>query len=234
MWYWNKTNFKGLEAIAKLMAQEPELDLYSKYCEWRVKGVRKKAMQAISEFASIASGWDFEKRKGFTNWLLTVRVTNGDGHKLIPFQVSSQVIEPTLREWVQLAPDDAKAQRWFGMIFRNYEALEKAANLDSNEVLARRMLISWLSYELWWATHHLPDYFIGVPEELYPTIVRVDELLKELPQSEYHTKLSKEHKQQVQLIDDWISFTAEGHNDFKLWCAEYGRSYFGVATYDYP
>lgn len=230
MWYWNKTNFEGLEVIAELMAQEPELHLYSKYCEWRTKGVRKKALHAISEFANEAALWDFEKRKGFTDWLLTLQINNSGIHQLIPFQVSKQIIEPTLKEWIQIIPEDVKAQRWFGIVFKNREALKKATNIAPDELLARQTLIDWLSYDLWFATHHLPNYFIGDPQELDTAIAQVDKLLKELPQSEYQAELFKEHKQQVQLISDWKSFKAEGHNDFEQWCAQQGKSYAWMET----
>ena len=230
MWYWNKTNFEGLEAIGQLMMQEPDLQLYAEYCEWRVKGVRKKALQAITKFANYAAKWDFEKRKGFTDWLLTLQKVNRGVHQLIPFQVSSQIIEPTLEEWIQVADEDVKAQRWFGIVFRSYEALEKATNLDADEILARRTLIDWLSHELWFATHHLPDYFIGEPEELNSVISQVDKLLAELPESEHHTRLAEKHKQQVQLVNDWKTFKAQGLTDFKLWCAQQGRVYAWVAA----
>jgi len=233
MWYWNQTNFEGLEAIATIMFQEPDLHLYAQYCEWRAKGLRKNALKAISEFTNNAVLWDFEKRKGFTDSLLTLQRSNTGIHQLIPFPVSNKIFEPTLKEWVQLYPNDVKANRWFGITFQNIEALEKAANTDPKEIIARYTIIDWLGNQLQFATHHLPEHFIGTPTELDRIIKKVDELLKQLPESDNQKQLVAEHSQQVQLINDWKTFLVEGHSNFKLWCIENEKSYSWTKAYYY-
>ena len=54
MWYWNKANFEGLEAIAAEAAGLPDMADFGRYCVLRSSGLRKQALAALQAFVAHA------------------------------------------------------------------------------------------------------------------------------------------------------------------------------------
>ena len=105
MYYWNKDNFEGLEAIARSLQESTDVKDFSDYCRFRAEGLRKQAFEALSRFLFQALNWEFEKRRDFVDWLLTAQYNNPKIHQLIPHPLMEKLVEPTLNEWIQCQPE---------------------------------------------------------------------------------------------------------------------------------
>ena len=77
MYYWNKDNFEGLEAIARSLQESTDVKDFSDYCRLRAEGLRKQAFEALSRFLLQALNWEFEKRRDFVDWLLAAQYISG-------------------------------------------------------------------------------------------------------------------------------------------------------------
>lgn len=224
MSYWNQTSFQGLAAIASYLASQPALHEFAQYCLYREKGLRKQALMALDRFIMEVTAWSFDERRELVDWLLRTEYENPSIHQLIAHPLREQVILPTLEEWIQRYPHDPVPLRWRGMIVHDQASLEKAVALDPHEVLARVVLFGWLVWNIEYATHHLPDTFLGDPADCIRWAEQARAYLTELP-TEEKQRLEEELQEAMAPVHDWLAFLEEGGTDFAAWCKQRGRNY---------
>ena len=99
MWYWNQQNFKGLIGVADSIADQPQCNLFARYCRLRECGLRPQSLQAITELIAEAAGWGDIARREFANWIYYTSLRNPEVHQLIPTPLNQQLLVPTLQQW---------------------------------------------------------------------------------------------------------------------------------------
>jgi hypothetical protein len=231
MWYEDKANFEGLRAIAASIADQPDMQLFAQYCQYREQGLRKHALHVLPQFIEQVGRWPFAHRQRFVDWLLTIHGQHPDIHQLLPHPLMAQVVHPTLVEWTQRDPQDSVPLRWRGIFFDEPPLLEQAIILNPHDVLARIALIEWLIGKIDHATHHLPDYFIGEPPACLQWATLARRLLEPVQQHPEHDRLHHELDEVEALVTDWMTFLTTGADDFAGWCQHHGRTYAWTTTY---
>ncbi|HLL81549.1 MAG TPA: hypothetical protein VK420_02815 [Longimicrobium sp.] len=223
----------------------PAWEGYARYCRLRDQGLRREAFRSLDDFLHAAERWAFEERREFAAWLSELLAPRESRHDdLTPHPLIARLLRPTLLEWVEREPGAVLPHRWLGIFFSGYphaqdglssqEHLRRAIELDPGEQPARiRLIHDQLAY-LEYAMHHLPDYFIGDPEEDQAFTGEVARLIERVADPRTRSELQAELASARQLVEDWIAFRDEGGADFDEWCRVRGRTYEWQRHYFYP
>jgi hypothetical protein len=219
MYYWNKDNFEGLEAIASSLQESTDVKDFSDYCRLRAEGLRKQAFEALTRFLFQALNWEFEKRRDFIDWLLTAQYNNPKIHQLIPHPLMEKLVEPTLNRWMQCQPESPIPHRWRGVYFREFKELERALALDATDLVARSVAASRLLKDVEYDTHHLYDgLFLGSEEEAESLLEEAFAHIQRLPESENRSSLEASYERLRHLLDDWLEYKEAPEGTFPEWC----------------
>jgi hypothetical protein len=226
MYYWNKDNFEGLEDIARSLRDSTDVKDFSDYCRLRAEGLRKQAFGALTRFLFQALNWEFEERRNFVDWLLTVQYNNPRVHQLIPQPLKEKLVEPTLIEWTQYQPESPIPHRWRGVYFGEFEELERALALDATDLVARSVAASRLLSDVEYATHHLCEgFFIGSEQEAESLLEQAFAHIQRLPESGNRSSLETGYEQLRHLLHDWLEYKEAPQGTFPEWCESRGRQH---------
>lgn len=140
---------------------------FSRYCEYRGRGVRPLAMRALNTFLDVAVVWPFDERLSFARWALLESRRFLDENALLPQPLRTRLIEPVVREWRMASPDDAEPHMWLGLLRCDNPSLhlDRAIELDPGCELARQTLIQWILNDIEYHQHELPTYYLHDPRE---------------------------------------------------------------------
>ena len=175
MHYWRKEYFCDLKA-ASLDAEVHGWASYSQYCAFQESGLRARAFAVLAEFIQSLQSSSSAERRAFISWLLSFGEDRKGRHLLIPYPLQTQVVEPTLVEWVASEPENPEPHRWLG----GQEHLERALDLNPKDQVARKRLIVFYLSGIDYATHELPSAYLGSIAEGLRTLEKIDELLPAL------------------------------------------------------
>ncbi len=222
MWYWRKGNYEGLLNFAEKIQDDPDLDLYAKYCSLREKGLRKQAFQNLNNFISSALNWSLEKRFHFVDSLLNVLNENEDIYDLIPQPLDSRIVQPTLLGWVKVNPDDPSGYRWLG----EEDNWRKALLLDNTEQISRIRLIKRLIYCSYFSTHHLPEGYIGNTSEDLMGLNEAQGLLTGLLDQTLQSEFCNEINHYRDLVQSYYDYERSKESvRFETWAKANDRMY---------
>lgn len=68
---------------------------FQRYLDFRAKGLRRVAMEALHSFVLDVERWDFEKRKSFVSWVSNRATDFADQGLLISNELLTRVVGPT-------------------------------------------------------------------------------------------------------------------------------------------
>lgn len=227
---------KSLIILANSASINPVWIDYVNYCFNREKGLRKEAFNSLNIFLKSTESWTFEQKKDFINFLFPIFETVKDAdYGGFPQPLSEKLIKPTLLEWCKVEQEDNNPFRWYGKYFRSEEHLFKAIELDSTDDLARTTLISWWSYNLYYSVHHLPDYYIGDPEQDILLSEDIKRQIAQLTSPETRNNWTRELEEDLILIENYITWKKSNHPNFDEWGKENNKStgYGLIRTYYY-
>jgi hypothetical protein len=230
----------------------PEWSDFTAYCRNRERGLRKNAFAELNRFIIVAKQWPLESRKSFVDWLCSCLAAfrESDGYGLAPQPLVTQIIEPTLKEWMTREILDSTPCRWAGMFFSGVaygalraglanstnaaeEHLREALRRNSADSLARVRLIELLLGDVEFNCHHLPEYYIGEPNDDMVRLNEARDLLASVMPHVEQGRLRGEIEHVTLLVHDWISWRSENDKPFDEWCAAHGRKYKWCRTYYY-
>ena len=231
---------------AMIIAEENGWDNYLEYLKLSEIGLRKKAIQASKDFAKEAKNWSFEKRKKF---LLLLH----DNSMSLNYILDVYLCIPTLIEWIQNEPENYLACRYMGIysqgpdltdclnknnLFQDVGHLAeffftKALELNSQDNISRNKLIDIYFDFLYYATHHLPDGYIGTVNEEISFLPNLNKLINELPESDQKNDLLRDYNYYKSLLDDYSEYLKSKESDFAKWCTDRNRNYQWVKSYYY-
>lgn len=230
----------------------PPLSDFGAYCRDRERGLRKSAFDHLDRFIKEAKQWPFGTRKGFVDWLCSclAAFSDSDGYGLAPKPLVTEIIEPTLGEWMTREVHDSTPCRWAGMFFSGVaygalraglvnstnaakEHLHEAIRRNSGDRVARVRLIELIIGDIEFNCHHLPEYYLGDPNDDLLQLNEGRELLASVTPQAEHERLRGEIEHVAMLVSDWIRCKSENETDFEQWCAAHGRKYKWCRTYYY-
>ncbi|MEN6449954.1 MAG: hypothetical protein ABFC96_05650 [Thermoguttaceae bacterium] len=220
-------------AVASEAERVSQWQEFAIYCRLREQGLRKEAFVHLQAFLSEATRWEFSKQREFIFWLCAKIEKTCDTGVLYPNPLKTTLFAPFFDEWQRQEPssDEANALRAQYLVEPNgyYRAIE----INPHNQRARIALAENCLYDLWYATHHLPEFFIGSETEATKTAEEAKSHIGEIEDSDRRESLEMELRQHQQLLHDWIAFKEEGSDDFNAWCLRKGHRYPWVAAYYY-
>jgi hypothetical protein len=226
MYYWNKSNFEGLQSLAAELAKKDGLTKLADYCRLRDTGLRREAFIALDEFLTTANTWDSDREQDAVEVILSLFVNTSNCHQFLTHPLMARFIDPVLHRWSQQAPESIAPIRWLGILRRDPEHLTRVLANEENDLLIRRMLIEHHLSSVDYATHHLGEsLFLGQLEEVLESIEHAASLIEEAPVREPFFDLDRETRQYGQMLFDWQAYKARPIGTFPEWCAARGREY---------
>ena len=234
LWFWNQQNFEGLTSVAESIANVPQWQLFADYCQFRERGLRKLALEATAKLVSVADEWPTNDRRRFSNWIYETHLRLPEVHQLIVAPLLKGLLIPTLEEWAVAETDNAVPRRWLGFATRNHEHFSAALSLDAGDDVSRDRLVCRDLADVEYQCHHLPEHFIGEPQDAIAILSRVEQMAKGFKDSRIAPELLEDFGELASKVNDWISFLAEAEDvSFADWCAEKGRKYHWIQHFYY-
>lgn len=227
--------FNRLASEAQL---QEDWELFVLFLQTLLKGLRKQALNYLNEFIEKTSDWSFDKKLNFVIWLCSNSEDYKYSSQLLAYPLLVNLVEPVLNEWASSNPQDSRPYRWRGYFlnkpdFNPRAEFRKAIEVDADDEKAKVYLANSLLYSLWYSTHHLPYYYIGVPEEDLAEIENIRILIEQIADKIVRDKLKQDCELYWEWISDWNSFKQEDGTDFVAWCEQRGREYGWVNAYYY-
>ena len=213
---------------------EPAWADYGAYCRFREQGLRRQAFEHLNKFTAQASSWEFEAQKRFVLWLCGKMDSVKDAdYGPYPNPLREKLFRPFFEKWLAQEPDNDEAHSLKGRYLGDHQSFADAIAINPSNQRARCALACDCLYDLWYATHHLPDYFIGDEQLVKQIAATAREHIADVDNAKRQALLAKELADEEQLLDDWIVFKQEGVEDFDAWCVQRGRKYAWVKAYHY-
>ena len=164
--------------LAAEARKEEEWHDFSRFCEFRGRGLRTAAMEHLNKFLQVAGGWSLEKRLAFSKWVLGRSRRFQRDRAVLPHPIRERLIVPTLRSWSEASPSEAEAHLWLGLLRCDNPSrhLDQALKLDPSCELARRTLMEWIISDVEYNQHELPSFYINDPAKDLKELDRASEL----------------------------------------------------------
>lgn len=227
---------QALLTVGNAAARHPAWADYAAYCVTREQGLRKDAFRHLTTFLARAESWTLDQKIEFASFLFPFFETvEAADYGPFPQPLSEGLIKPTLLAWCAQEPDDARPFRWYGRYYRDRTFLLRALELDTIDDVARETLLGWWLYSLYYAVHHLPDGYIGNPDDDIALGDLVREHICQLTSAEKRAYWTDELESDLELVRNYAAWRASGHPNLVQWGEEQGKhvSYRGGATYYY-
>lgn len=230
------TQNHALLTVGHAAALHPAWADYAAYCVAREQGLRKEAFAHLAAFLTQTKHWSLDERIAFVSFLFPYLETVEDAdYGPFPQPLSAQLAKPTLQQWCDLEPADARPFRWFGRYYRDQDALLHALAVDPHDDTARQVLLGWWRDALYFSVHHLPDGYIGEPEDDLALGERARAHIDLLTSPERRAYWTQEVEEDLELVRNYVEWKDSGHPDLARWGKEQHKrvSYNGGATYYY-
>lgn len=212
---------QALKVLIDVFDKEEE---YKNYLINREKGLRKEAFQHLELFIK-----DFETRSEaeqlqFIRTLFELENTSFIMDEGIPYPLR-KVLNGKLQKCCERGNADEKIFYWTGKYLYRMDYIRKSLEINPNYDDARIFIIKEKLDRLWFATHHLPDYYCKDGEEYE------DLKLCEATQNEIEKILSEEKKEYLfkdlyfykELIENYIEWKKSSSLTFEKWGKENNR-----------
>ncbi|MDR1701369.1 MAG: hypothetical protein LBR56_01180 [Sporomusaceae bacterium] len=217
----SKSQNDALLIVGNAANEHKEWVKYAEYCVLRERGLRKEAFKILDEFLIDAGKWEETDRIKFIEFLMPYSETVEDAdYGPLPSPIREKLIKPTLEKWCDKETENSNPFRWYGELFCHFEYLEKALIINPKDDLARKVLLNWGTAGLDYATHHMPDYYIGDYNEDLKSISLLKEHVNKLSDSRSREIWSMELDDCAKLVINYAEWKASGHPDLIKWGKE--------------
>ncbi|MEM9007689.1 MAG: hypothetical protein AAGE59_29710 [Cyanobacteria bacterium P01_F01_bin.86] len=122
-----------LQQSAKALRHDRRLHLLAEYCDRRIEGVRKEALQLISDFVSNMQDEPIPAKRGIATQLLEIWFAHSRLETLMPYPLVQGFLLPTLHDWIAAEPNNAVPRRWLGLVTQDPSVLEEALQVARND-----------------------------------------------------------------------------------------------------
>ena len=200
MWHWRKENFEGLQQISEYLAGKEPLSKFKEYCEYREKGLRKEAFAKLNEFIDGALDWKFNDKKEFSDWVLWVNNGSPEIIDLIPQPLKARFIEPVLKEWKEIEPNNSAPFRWSGGL----EDLRKAIQLNQDDQIARIKLAEIILTATNYSIHELPNGYLGDANDDLDLVLEALKVIENIKNNDKNISIWAELSENYKIITEFI------------------------------
>lgn len=215
---------KALLIVAEKAKLVEKWNKYYHYCILREKGLRKASFAVLSEFLNEVKQWNYEEKKAFVIFLMALcDVVPDADYGPMPMFLRQSLIKPTLLTWCEQERLDSAPFRWLGHYFSEIQYLYKAVEIDVSDDKARSYIVSFLVGHIDYATHHLPDYYIGEPKEAVKLAEEIQMHTKQFTKEEQREYWTRELAEAMLLVNSYIEWKSSGHPNLALWGKENNR-----------
>ncbi|MHC5021555.1 MAG: hypothetical protein ACYTGX_15905 [Planctomycetota bacterium] len=217
---------RALLLVGEEALRREEWKEYGQYCVDRERGLRDAAFAKLESFLATASSWEFEQRREFVAWLCSkMDAIDRADYGPFPTPLVERLFKPTLELWIAQEPKNGDLLCLAARYTQDNDRYLEAIKVDPWNQRARLQLAEWAIFDVEDATHHLPGYFIGDPEEVLRREADAREHLAYIKDDDRRATLEAELEPAVQAAQDWIEFASEGGDDFLEWCRARGRAF---------
>ena len=228
-----ETEYNEFLTIGKVAAENEKWTKFAQYCFDRDKGFRKQAFEHLNDFLKSAESWTEDEKIKFVSFLSPFYE---DISRYCPFPhpLSEKLIKPTLEKWCLKEMTSSSPFRWYGKFYASFKHLERALEVNPEDEQARLDLLEKGIEYLWYSVHHLPEGYIGYPQE---DLLLIDELqnetakLSDIKLQQFWTKSLEKY---AELVRNYVEWKKSGHSNLEKWGEEnHKRVSSGVGTYYY-
>ncbi len=216
-----KEQNNALLSIAEATSKNPKWKEYATYCINREKGLRKLAFKNLDNFITSTQNWTINDKIDFLKviFLLFEGVAEAD-YGGFPQPLSEKVIKPTLEKWCEFEKTDNSPFRWYGTYYGSEAHLFKALEMNPSDDVARSTILNWWTDRIYYSIHHLPDGYIGNPQEDLLLIEKIKAQISQLTDNKRKEYYTKELNEDLEIINNYIEWTKSKHLDFEEWGKE--------------
>jgi len=208
---------------------------YANYCFAREKGLRKKSFAHLANFLETAHNWTGDQKIEFVKFLCPIfeAVEEAD-YGPFPQPLSERLVKPTLEYWCDKENKDERPFRWYGTYYRSESHLFKAIELNPKDDISRQQLLTWWTFNIYYSIHHLPDGYIGIPNEDLELAEKAKFQIDELTEPHLKDKWRKILEYDLEFIRNYIDWKKSGHSNLEQWGKENNKKVdYGTKTYYY-
>jgi len=208
---------------------------YAHYCFSREQGLRKKALNHLDNFIRTTNNWTIDRKIEFVKFLLPFFETVKDAdYGPFPQPLSEKLIKPTLQYWSKKEIKDERPFRWYGTYYRSEDHLFKAIELNPEDDISRQQLLTWWTYDIYYSIHHLPEVYIGEPDEDLKLAEKVKSQIDQLTDPDLKDKWRNELESDLRFVRNYIEWKKSGHPNFEQWGKENKKKVdYGIRAYYY-
>lgn len=208
----------ALLSVGNLASKNPKWIDYANYCIDREKGLRKQAFKHLNEFLKSTEKWILEDKIDFMKFLFPFFESIPDAdYGPFPQPLRDRLTKPALAAWCDLEQTDSSPFRWYGKYYRSELHLFKALELNSKDDIARQTILSWWTFDIYYGIHHLPDYYIGNPQEDIELSEKIKDQINQLSTPELRKKWTEEFKEDLEILTNYIEWKKSGDQDLEKW-----------------
>lgn len=231
----SKSQNNALLIVAERIALDPLWSDYGEYCLLREKGLRKQLFVKLEEFINSFKSFSFEQKKEFTEFIfeLAENVEDAD-YGPLPYQMSIE-LKKVLLTWIKKDSNDSRPFRWMARFFHKYDFIDKALEINPQDEKARILLISIYISHIWNSTHHLPDFYIGEPEEDLKEAIIIKQHINQLVDGKEKNYWSQELETELELVKSFSEWKESNSSlNFQSWAKQNQRKFdSGIVAYYY-
>lgn len=211
----------ALKIVAQAASKNPKYKSYMEYCLDRERGLRKQAFVKLRKFIDSTDTWALNEKINFVKFLVPFfeNVEDAD-YGPFPEMLSDRLVKPVLKKWCNDERVSSEPFRWYGKYYKSEEHILKALKLNPKDDLARSVLLKWWTYEIYWSIHHLPDGYIGKPEDDIKLAKKVAVHIDLLVDRDLKLFWNKELEEDLEIVENYIAWKESGHPSLEKWGKE--------------
>uniref|UniRef100_A0AB33JLN1 Tetratricopeptide repeat protein n=4 Tax=unclassified Prevotella TaxID=2638335 RepID=A0AB33JLN1_9BACT len=210
-----------LSVLAEKVNHHADWCEYAAYYDYRVRGLRKEALKHLDVFLKVAESWSADKKREFVGFCFSLYFEVPDDDFLLSsYPLTMRLLKPTLEEWCRLEPRNAQLYAWYGRYFKSEEHLQQALRLNPEDDLCREALLEKYADAIWYSLHHLPDFYIGNPQDDLVLMADIRVHIDALQSEERKRRWESDYLCDLEIIQNYIAWQKSGHPDFEQWGRE--------------
>ena len=223
--------------------------LWNDYADTRNKGLKKIANNKLKKLIEFVNFKDDHEKKEFVDYLCNERIENENIEDfqqplivdlILPVIIPMVNMEkmPYLRWLYQLNIYNSLIYKKYDNLLQYYnseEILIKANKIDCSDIKTVTLLIDMYMHDLWYGSHHLPDFILIDEKDVNNLLSKVSEIVKKY---ESHINCANSIYEDIKyyrdLYESWFTYKCENLDlTFDEWCKRNNKDFSWVSAYYY-
>ena len=235
MTYWNQKNFEGLKQIGEKYSSIPDYETFSKYCLFKEKGIKKKAIASINKFVSDVKTKPISKQREIAKELAELAFWNGNIHQLLSYPLKTY-LKQIFSNWTEENCNDSEVFRFMAFISSDYTFYEKALSINPDDEICHYKLALAHIDDVDYQTHHLSEsLFLGTINDAINSLEAAKLHIEKIESDRYRIELMEEYQYSKMLIEAWVEYVELKIDiSFPEWSTKKGYkfNFFSVVYYE--